>query len=278
MLKRLWESRALYWALGGAVAFLIVFAWIETGSPVFKNCVDQYKTEGSDQDAKQGPTYVLYVFDRECAGVFIQNNEGALGMGATFIIAIFTAMLWGVTAQQAILTKEIVISRRAFVFADGIHVNYFFNTTSGEYEWQLRPIWKNSGETPTRGLTIYTDCEIRNSRLPTGFNFNSTKVPPGTGLLGPQSIAAGGAAPQLPSPPITVQDIRDSQSGKKFIYLWGWARYWDVFPGTPQRITRFCWLIDATGDPMLFSPAPPQNLLFQNIHHEEGNCADEECG
>jgi hypothetical protein len=73
----------------------------------------------------------------------------------------------------------------------------------------------------------------------------------------------------------------DAQAGRKFIYLWGWVRYFDVFPRTPEHITRFCWLIVPVGDPLAFVPgaAPnqPGSLSFGSLHHSEGNCADEEC-
>ena len=87
----------------------------------------------------------------------------------------------------------------------------------------------------------------------------------------------GGAAPLIPAAPITPQDIIDAQNGRKFIYLWGWAKYFDVFPRTPEHITRFCWLILVAGDPLSFNPAQPNSTTFATANHIEGNCADEEC-
>ncbi|PNE12175.1 MAG: hypothetical protein CR217_05030 [Beijerinckiaceae bacterium] len=96
-------------------------------------------------------------------------------------------------------------------------------------------------------------------------------------MLGPKAISMGGAAPLIPAAPITPQDIIDTQNGTKFIYLWGWTKYFDVFPRTAEHITRFCWLILTTGNPMTFNPAQPGSLTFHNLHHVEGNCADDEC-
>jgi hypothetical protein len=91
----------------------------------------------------------------------------------------------------------------------------------------------------------------------------------------------GGIAPDLSGGPITPQDILDSQAGRKFIYLWGWIKYQDIFPETEQHITRYCWQIVTTGDPLKFAPntqgrpPTPGALSFSNRHHTEGNSIDD---
>jgi hypothetical protein len=92
-----------------------------------------------------------------------------------------------------------------------------------------------------------------------------------------------GAAPMPPRAAVTPQDIADSQAGKKFIYIYGWVRYRDIFPRTEEHITRFCWLIVTQSDPLKYDPAAignppaPGTLNFSFIQHREGNCTDEEC-
>jgi hypothetical protein len=81
----------------------------------------------------------------------------------------------------------------------------------------------------------------------------------------------------MPKAAISLQDILDSQHGTKWLYIWGWARYSDVFANTPQHITRFCWVITPVGDPLAFDPNVPSGIDFQTVHHTEGNCADDEC-
>jgi hypothetical protein len=150
-----------------------------------------------------------------------------------------------------------------------------------QYNWRFRPIWQNSGDTPTRNMVMHVTCELRNTVLPSGFDFNYPTTQTGTGLLAPKSTSMGGIAPNYPVAAITPQDILDVQHRRKFLYLWGWVRYHDVFPDTPQHITRFCWLIVPTGNPLVYTPGQtpnlPHSLSFGNIHHSEGNCADEEC-
>jgi len=67
--------------------------------------------------------------------------------------------------------------------------------------------------------------------------------------------------------------IATGRCGKRFLYLWGWARYSDLLPNTPERITRFCWQIIADGNPLTFNPLfDPQGLRWSNIHQRRGNC------
>src|SRR2546428_13887982 len=202
---------------------------------------------------------------------------------ATIVYAVFAGGQWRAIRGQAHIAKEALITdKRAFVFAISLFYYWEPGPIAGLYNFRLRPQWQNSADTPTKRMTVYTACEIRNTPLPQGFAFVETTTP-GTGLLPPKNSQQGGVAPLPPQAAITPQDILDVQAGRKFIYLWGWAKYFDVFSGTSKHVTRFCWLIVVTGDPMTFNPnAPgvppaPGTLAFTYLHHTEGNCADDEC-
>jgi hypothetical protein len=87
-----------------------------------------------------------------------------------------------------------------------------------------------------------------------------------------------GQAPHMPGRGLTPQDILDIQSGAKVFYVWGWARYFDVLPNTPEHITRFCWQIMSTGNPITFNPiGDADGVRFSWLGQPRGNCADEEC-
>jgi hypothetical protein len=45
--------------------------------------------------------------------------------------------------------------------------------------------------------------------------------------------------------------LRDVQQATLFLYLWGWVRYFDVFPDTKEHITRFCGVVMPVGDPFV---------------------------
>jgi hypothetical protein len=214
----------------------------------------------------------------------------------TFVLSISTIGLWIVTwrasASQArdmkasiaaaeksgeIARDAMIAGERAFVFTTGA-TPYWELDQAGLYNWRFRPSWKNSGDTPTKNMTMHTECMLRDSVLPVGFDFDYTTTETGTALIPPNTSAGGGLAPRYPAPAITPQDILDVQAGKKFLYFMGWAKYFDVFPGTPQHITRFCWQLMPLGNPLAYDPTvSPQNLTFPNIYHTEGNCADDEC-
>jgi len=147
------------------------------------------------------------------------------------------------------------------------------------YNWRFRPRWQNSGGTPTKHLRSHVECEIRNSPLPTSYAFNLESDNVGKGIIGPKEALTGGVAPQGAA--VTPQDIADAQAFRKFIYLIGWVKYFDVFPNTPEHVTHFCWLILVTGDPQTFVPNTPGQppttgtLNFQYLQHTEGNYASE---
>ncbi len=169
-----------------------------------------------------------------------------------------------------------VAGERAFVFAIGIKAFWTKDNQTDLYHWKFRPQWQNSGDTPTKNMTMYTDCMLLDGELPMGFNFDGRVPFIGKALIPPKILILGGIAPAVQ---ISPEDIIQVQAGKKFLYLWGWARYFDVFPETPQHITRFCWGITPVGDPMTYLPKPglPDSLYFESYHHNEGNCADDEC-
>jgi hypothetical protein len=213
---------------------------------------------------------------------FLDEYNGAITAAATVFIGVFTAVLARVTGRQARLTKEAFIAdKRAFVFASGVTAFYEPDVITGQFNWRLAPVWQNSGDTPTQNSQLYTDCFFSNALIPTNFDFNyiDPQQGPGPGMLGPKMSSIGGQSPHIPhQAALTPQDILDIQSGRKFFYLWGWARYSDSMPKTPQRITRFCWRIMATGNPQAFDPlVDPMGVRFVNFHERRGNCADEEC-
>jgi hypothetical protein len=186
-------------------------------------------------------------------------------------------------SKKAVETMQNVANTqlRAFVFPVSIFSLWEQIPETTLYGWRFRPQWQNSGATPTKNLTIHAWGELRDTVLPDDFNFSYATNDIGNGLIPPRLTLQGGVVPQNLRPVISPQDIIDMQAGTKLLYIWGWARYNDVFPGTPQHITRFCWVITPVGNPMTFQPNstnPGEQLNFAYLYHQHGNCADEECG
>jgi hypothetical protein len=216
---------------------------------------------------------------------FINSNNGGITALATVVIAAFTITLWLATSRQAELTREALIAnKRAFVYP--ISISQFFEpaNTTGQFNWRFRPVLRNSGDTPTKNMTMFVTCEVRNSAIPIGYPFTDDAQRVARVTIAPRFDLQGGVVPQAPAAAITPQDIIDAQAGRKFIYVWGWIKYSDVFPKTPPHITRYCWLVLPVGDPLTFvphtpgQPPTPGTLSFNTLHHTEGNCIDEECG
>jgi hypothetical protein len=262
-----------------AATLLLLFAFIasERGfAPSFIECLNR---DGQSAAASVGTVASAYV---SCTGIFVDANSQGITALATLVIAAFTATLWLATSRQARLTREaFVADKRAFVFATGFNQVWEQDKATNLYVWRLRPVLRNSGATPTKDMEMYVACEIRNSQLPTGYAFTPQAQNIAKGMMPPMFELQGGIAPQYPGAAITPQDIIDSQAGRKFIYLWGWISYRDIFPETERHITRYCWLITAIGDPLKFDPNAvgrppvPGTLAFSNAHHPEGNSIDD---
>lgn len=264
------------------IVVLAVFYLTErTFSPVFQGCVQKHEQTDAGAPSKNYVAASIAAINTNvrCSGEFVDVNSNAITALATIIIAAFTATLWSATTRQAKLTKEaLVADKRAFISFKGIFGYWEKDEAMQQYNWRFRATMENTGETPTVHLTIHTACELRNTQLPADFQFVDNS-PVGTGLLGPKASSQGGIAPMPPAAALTPQDLHDVQLGRKFLYLWGWARYNDVFPGTERHLTRFAWAVMVAGDPFNYDPQTPaaNTLGFSNLYLPTGNCADDEC-
>jgi hypothetical protein len=209
----------------------------------------------------------------------LEKHDGAITALATLVIAAFTFTLWRAISNQGKFTREaLVADKRAFVFPTGLSQYWELDPATSRYNWRFRVVWTNSGESPTQHLRSEVSGEVRDTRLPAGFNFNFTSGNDVTGVIPPKSQMQSGVAPTSEVPAVTAQEIVDSQYGWKSIYVYGWIRYSDMLPGSLEHVTRFCWLILSTGDPLAFVPNDPNHALtFAYVSHEEGNCSDNEC-
>lgn len=138
--------------------------------------------------------------------------------------------------------------------------------------WRLWPSWSNSGNTPTRNLSVCVKYHI-GDELPDEFNFTEIDNTP----RAPASIAAHGSTTS-DNMDITPSDLNEIKDGTKHLYVWGTAKYNDVYPRTDARITRFCVKAGpVTGDPkfMWNQTTNPVEIRFKT--HVRNNCSDEEC-
>lgn len=129
-------------------------------------------------------------------------------------------------------------------------------------------IFRNVGNLPTRNLRNYINFVITKGDLPVGFTcpINAKPIAMGT-LLVPHDEVWGPHVPRDGNG-ISQADLAAISKGEKNLYFFGWAKYFDGFPGTPERITEFCYSLRVTGNgeqPFVFTP------------YSKYNCADEGC-
>jgi hypothetical protein len=249
-------------------------------SPVFQQCIDKRERKNITDSAKNEPCSLGSVIGANvrCSGDFVDSHGSGITALATLMIAAFTWTLWIATTRQADFAREAhILDKRAFIFAVNF-VQFWYppDPATGLYNWFLRPIWRNTGDTSTKDLTLHVECEIRNTQMPPAYPFTYQDTDVATGIIGPKMDMLGGVAPPYPAT-LTPEDISEAQQGRRFIYLWGWVKYFDVFPDTPRHVTHFCWLITTAGDPRNFVPntpgTPPTRgaLSFGLAQHREGN-------
>jgi hypothetical protein len=183
--------------------------------------------------------------------------------------------LYFMIKQTSLARESLVASRRAFVTAEQLAPVWYPVKETGQYNWSMRPVWRNTGATPTKDLILHVECEVRDTKLPLDFSFAFDPTEIGTGVIGPGSITVGGTGARV----VTPDELAASQRGEKFIYFWGFAKYFDIYPKSPQHVSHFCWAIAVTGEPHEFAPntvgLPPTKgaLTFHNVQTPNGNYA-----
>lgn len=174
-----------------------------------------------------------------------------------------------VAEKSARVAEDALISgQRAFMFIREIKTYLHQDPATGKFHWTIHPIWANSGNTPTRGLSINTTYRLLDEPLPNGYDFPEAQEDLIPTIAGPRSMV------EAVSGTLSSEDLAAVKEGKKFFYIWGWAEYHDIFEGTKKRVTRFCnQLIEVDGDPA--TPVNEHNPLQMMFgFHTENNYAD----
>lgn len=213
-----------------------------------------------------------------------------------FLLAIFTFLLVCVGIGQGVLLcftntntqeaakaaqKSAEIAERALIAGQRAFISYKIERSANIdpqtgiiTHWVFTLIWYNSGQTPTKNMKNHVNIGLFKKEISSDWNFpdvwddNIPKaervgVPLGTA---PKDSTRGQAVA------ISVADLGDVISGKKFLYLWGWASYNDVFPNTKLHIARFAVRVLVGGHPL-----DQDHISFSFPFLKTYNCSDEEC-
>lgn len=239
MLNWLKQRRFAVVAAGCGLAVL----WLYLSSDSFQICLQAKQNADSEVSFYKSARHFLIALGvwRGCTGYFIYEAGDAITALATILIAIFTWTLWRTSADQGRLTKEaLVVSTRAFVFIEDFDMKIGslfpnrgqFAPTVGDFSFA--PKWKNSGDTPTRALTLSVECQVHKGDLPVDFTYPYAS-PPVRAMIGPKANEWSLPMEIIPN---TANSVL---SGETNLYVWGRADYEDVF-GNP-RFTLACYRV-----------------------------------
>jgi Sec-independent protein translocase protein TatA len=182
------------------------------------------------------------------------------------------------TDTLAQMKEQTGISRDALISVQRAFVNPSLNYGTVTDPFSGNPIymsinikWENVGVTPTRKLIIH-DNSLLGNKLPNVLRDMRNSEPPYGNVeifLGPKSeVFSRGINLTLPM-------LESAWKTNLHVYLWGWARYRDVFNDSKPHITRYCH--DIT-----IAPLPNQtgrNTGWTTVPHTcpAGNCTDDDC-
>lgn len=188
------------------------------------------------------------------------------------LLAIFTLLLFIIGCFQYKILQNTLLKSRAFVFLKEIKVEPIMlrRGLKGYKEgqmWLFSPCWQNSGDTPTKNLTISINNAVFDDAIPKPFDFPYDNIKDIRMVIGPKAeiIVGAFAKPFYTS----IEPLQGSQISN--LYIWGEAKYNNVF-SKKRHCTRFCIK-------MLFLT---QQIVGEYniptfIYYDRYNCADEDC-
>ncbi len=197
---------------------------------------------------------------------YFDRVENVISLLTLVVVVVYTALTYGLlNAERESYTRV----QRAFVFP----AEYVFRMDRAARSIGINAVWKNGGGTPTRNLRMSITTGQRKAPLPADFDFppDDQKTHGGGSLpilvLGPHASVSAIREAEIP-----FSAVPDINSGRELVYLWGYARYDDVFGAS--HLTRYCVQITSIEtDPVGNS----SDAAGSHMPCDRGNCADEEC-
>jgi len=206
------------------------------------------------------------------------------------LVAVFQALLflWQLIYMRQGLTDAsisanaardgVIVAKQSMIAENRAYVHYnactwfsHANHADGRIFWRIRPMWTNRGNTPTRNLNVVVNHALLEAPIDENFEFIAIrqKIPAliaAHGVIGSETFDVFG------------DDMEAVQLSKKHLYIWGIAWYRDVFPESPEHITKFCVVAtNLTGDPKLGWHKDNNPFDIQFINYKSHNCADADC-
>jgi len=169
--------------------------------------------------------------------------------------------------------KDTRLLNRAFVSFDGVNSGSIHFQDPKIIYWRFHIIWKNTGNTPTKKLRIHTNYELRDTPIPDNFDFKDYNNPLekyASCIIAPKSTIVSQGFDVL------GEEIFKVREGQKYLYLWGWAEYRNIFDSKKLHISRFCVKVtDIINDPRLHYSDVDNRVIFNYSNHSKNNDFEE---
>ena len=203
---------------------------------------------------------------------WLEGHSEAVIATFTGVLAISTIALWSAIKRLGKANDQaLVAAQRAFISVVVMH-NANGDIATGQINhWRFTPVWQNTGNTPTRNMKSHASIQWRDQELPESWDFPDQWSAGESHVAAPLSGSARSAIAGH-SVYVPVDVVADVIDRKKFLYLWGWASYNDVFPRTAKHLTRFAVRIVVAGN-----ARNSDKISFNYEHLARYNCSDEEC-
>jgi hypothetical protein len=274
---------AFHWTLRLAVRVLLVVAFL---SPFGISDAESTPRTGPGVDLPT-PTEPLTLYTEVLALATVGLMVVAVVQAALFFwqlrymrIGLHDAQLSANAAKDGavaaansveIAKLAMVAGNRAYVHHNGCRWISHMREADGKLIWRLRPLWTNTGNTPTRQLRVSVKYSVVNMQIAdkggcVEFAEQSPAMIPAKGEIESECFD------------LTGDELHEIKSKRKFLYVWGQALYLDVFPESKEHVTKFCVLATRlTGDPRL--PWHDTNNRFDIHFVADGrhNGVDDEC-
>ena len=209
----------------------------------------------------------------EKAGITVQDvSAGVVAVFTVVLTLVGVGQLAAIRRQADIANRALIAAERAYLFPGVIDCDGVVDQTGRMVRWSFKARWKNSGSTPARYVDMQTSYVVTSmSGLDKSFNFEDGpkgdlddgslgSVGPGVEVLGESTLIA----------PDVLKGAWQKQTR---VFIYGWAEYEDIFPGTSRRRTEFCFEARPQTDPTRGSESNPFRLTNFSSH----NGSDDEC-
>jgi hypothetical protein len=248
-------------ALGIVIVFLGGPA-VVLSSADFQQCEADggYYPTAEDRHHEKPPLLILAASDvtvdrafLSCWGGWANANGSAVTAIATGFLGTITLLLFFMAVVQNDATA---MQHRAYVSVRG----YEPVELGGRVLCVV--IWENAGNTPTKTLKTWVNWGRFREDIDDTFDYPDLGMEEGRS----QSHIGPHATISTQTFSLAAEDVRALHDETAFMYLWGWAEYHDIFPGTPRHRTEFCARV--TGQ------VEGDRMLVGFLHHHAHNSAD----